>query len=87
MNANRNVGGCKSCDHSKNHHHDNDYNGLNGVVKTNAYNINGQDIIVLVVKDDIGPCCTDAWVPEYQVPKRLCCKFNSCSKPCHGGKY
>lgn len=84
MSSNKQVG-CGNCYGNK-PYASNDLN----VVKTTACNINGQEIVVLVVSDDIGPCCTDNWAfypPNYQFPKRPPCKFNSCCKPCWGSKY
>lgn len=67
--------GCNTCDSYKN---------------ANSYNANGQEYIVVVLKEDDGPCCTDEWAyykQDHEVPKRSCCKFNTCQSPCKGKNY
>lgn len=51
------------------------------------YMYNGREIIVIKVKEDIGPCCTDDWAyyTRPQMPVK-CCRFNSCNGPC-GNRY
>lgn len=44
-----------------------------------------QQIIVVKVKEDIGPCCTDDWAYypygyEQQAPQFKPCKFNGCNR-------
>lgn len=84
--------GCSSCGH---HGYGNNYDhqslnvskvynaNANGYVK----NIGDQQVVVLVVKDDIGPCCTDkfAYIQPGHIPPKPC-KFRCCSYG-YGGRY
>lgn len=82
MNSNRNV--------SYHHAHEYSDRGSKSKLQHENHYTKNQQYVVVVVKEDIGPCCTDDWAyypQNYTHQRGRCCKFNTACSPCKGNNY
>lgn len=86
--------GCSSCRNNRyrggpygRYPYPNQVQTVNVPIQQNARRVtNTQDVVVVMVKEDIGPCCTDNWAfygPNYRPPQPSCCQFNNCNRYCN----